>query len=613
MAAGGEGGPAGLAAQGLDALALAMRAIADERVNRGVRDAVVRAGAVWTSEAVGRDTFGCASPALEFTPGTRRRERGWSGWGQGCLSAAGRTIVGCAWFEQALDGDRWCVALRLTATLPQNDQPECTEHQWDEPWIDVSCHRSSFDQAVRERRPNYPPQTEGAPVAAIVCDTLPVPAILEALHDASLLHIQASAHATRFLMLLTIGEFALEMLTANGERERAQQRHLAYFVQFADRAYTELLGPNQAHCSAQIAAEHDNFRAALRWALSHNQIEAALHIATGIWRFWWQRGFLREGSDWLETALAQHETASPEITTKALRAAGVLAMGLSDYPRARQRLEQALEIGLQIGAIYDYAASLTNLGLVLREQGDFDGACTYLEQSIAVNRTTADPRSVKFPMIILAELYGRQGNIDRAGALYEACLQLNRELGDAEGTANALYGIAWVVHARADCGRARHWCEDALALYQTLNHQFGLGWCYSLLGDIVRDNADSAAVLAQYRHSLTIWMKREDRVSAAQTLDKIAKVMHQLSHTGRAVRLMGAAHAIRKGTDATLTANEKAAHDRVLMCCRAALGEKLYQGAWDEGRRLRLKQAATLAWLDSEEPDQLHSLSGVSV
>jgi predicted ATPase/DNA-binding SARP family transcriptional activator len=446
-------------------------------------------------------------------------------------------------------------------------------------------------------------------VQAVVGDSPAALPALEALHDASLLHTQPSDNTTRFLLLETIGEFALEMLTRSGERDRAHRRHLDYFAQLADAAYTELLGPDQAQWSTRIAAEHDNLRAALRWALRHRQIEAALRIAAGIWRFWWQRGFVREGLEWLEAALAHHQDAAPDVQTKALRAAGVLAMGLNEYARARGRLEQALEVAHQHGLTYDRAAALTNLGLVLREQGELEAASAYLEQSVALQRQMDDPRPVKFPLIVLAELYGRLGNITQAGALYEECLRLNRELGDAEGTANALYGMGWVANARGDARGARRWCDDAMELYTTLHHQFGLGWCYYLLGDIARDQGDDAEALLQYRRCLSLWMEREDMVSAALALDDIARVLYRLHDAARAVRLMGAARAIRDDTNVELAPNEQARLEATLARCRVALGAMDYRRAWNEGQAMRPQQAAMLALRDEAEAGEFgHTL-----
>jgi hypothetical protein len=68
VAAGREGRPAGLAAKGLDALSLAMRPIADEGMDVGISDLVLRTGRVGTSEAVRHNAFWCPTSALQLTP-----------------------------------------------------------------------------------------------------------------------------------------------------------------------------------------------------------------------------------------------------------------------------------------------------------------------------------------------------------------------------------------------------------------------------------------------------------------------------------------------------------------------------------------------------------------
>ena len=68
IAARAEGGPTRLAAEGLDALERAMRAIADPRVDLGIGDAIVGAGAYRAREARGGDAFGRAPAAFQFAP-----------------------------------------------------------------------------------------------------------------------------------------------------------------------------------------------------------------------------------------------------------------------------------------------------------------------------------------------------------------------------------------------------------------------------------------------------------------------------------------------------------------------------------------------------------------
>jgi predicted ATPase/DNA-binding SARP family transcriptional activator len=69
---------------------------------------------------------------------------------------------------------------------------------------------------------------------------------LQTLVDQSLLQrIEDPAGESRFLMLETIREYALEQLEASGEREAIRQRHAAYFLALAESAEPQLRGAAQ--------------------------------------------------------------------------------------------------------------------------------------------------------------------------------------------------------------------------------------------------------------------------------------------------------------------------------------------------------------------------------
>jgi hypothetical protein len=73
IASGAEGGGAGLAAQGLDALYFPLNSIADQRVDVRIRDPIVHTGTVGAGEPVGGNPFVCTPAAFPFTPGDDRR------------------------------------------------------------------------------------------------------------------------------------------------------------------------------------------------------------------------------------------------------------------------------------------------------------------------------------------------------------------------------------------------------------------------------------------------------------------------------------------------------------------------------------------------------------
>jgi predicted ATPase/DNA-binding SARP family transcriptional activator len=433
------------------------------------------------------------------------------------------------------------------------------------------------------------------------CDALTV---LETLHQASLVQMQPVADETRFSMLVTIREFALEQREAGEAAEGAASRHAEHFARFAMEAYVEILRADAPRWRTRVAAEQDNLRAAFRWAIGHEAYVPALQIATGVWRFNWMSGLLREGLERLEHALAYRDRAPLELQSQAMRAAGTLATGLNDYERSRHWLERAIASGRRLNDGKELQAALANLGYSLLEQGELEAARLPLEESLALARRLENTKVIKFPLGMLASLHMRLGHLATARALGEECLRINRACEDPEGVANALRTLAQVLLAQGDLRRALQLVQEALAWHRSLDHQFGIGLDYILLGDIDRAQGDNAAALEHYRRCLSLWRDRENIIDSAQVLEKVADLLARADDYGRASALLSAATALRERAGDSVSPTAQARLDETALICREALGEAAFADAWERGSRLTLAQAIDLA---SEPLRALHA------
>ncbi|MCU0491546.1 MAG: tetratricopeptide repeat protein, partial [Chloroflexaceae bacterium] len=424
------------------------------------------------------------------------------------------------------------------------------------------------------------------------CAVLPT---LESLHRASLIQRQHVAEQTRFVMLETIREFAQEQLRQEGEAAAANQRHGEYFARFAMDAYVELLRADAPRWRAWIAAEQDNLRAAFRWAREQRQPELALQLSTGVWRFHWMTGSLREGLEQLETALVDREQTALAVQVHALRAAGILSGGLNNYARARRWFELAVEVGYRLGDQAALQAAFNNLGIMLFQQGELEEARVNLEVSLAIARRAADPTTAKFPLGTLATLHLRLGDHAQAQAMIEESLHLNRLRQDVEGIADALRVLGTVRKAQGELAVACQVGEEALALHQSLNHEMGIGLDLTLLGNVAQAQGQHTAALAHYQHCLALWHDREYITNSALVFDNLAPLLGHMGDPARGVTLSSAAAALRERASIRLTATEQASCDESISMCRAQLSEAAFIAAWATGCRLSLRQAIDLA------------------
>jgi hypothetical protein len=97
-------------------------------------------------------------------------------------------------------------------------------------------------------------------------------------------------------------------------------------------------------------ADHDNLRAALRWALERKEAGIGLQLTGALCSFWRLRDHVREGRSWLEQVLSQPGAqARTAARAQALRGLGLLAFVQGDFPEAEWLLEESVSIGRELG------------------------------------------------------------------------------------------------------------------------------------------------------------------------------------------------------------------------------------------------------------------------
>jgi predicted ATPase len=133
--------------------------------------------------------------------------------------------------------------------------------------------------------------------------------ILTSLVDKSLVGTEERNSATRYRLLETVRQYALERLREGGEEAQWRGRHLAHFVAVTEEAEPQLTGADQRTWLERLEAEHDNLRSALAWSSTAGGDAArGLRLAGAFWWFWYVRGYFGEGRRWLSALLADSDT-----------------------------------------------------------------------------------------------------------------------------------------------------------------------------------------------------------------------------------------------------------------------------------------------------------------
>ncbi|HEV8624131.1 MAG TPA: LuxR C-terminal-related transcriptional regulator [Acidimicrobiia bacterium] len=147
---------------------------------------------------------------------------------------------------------------------------------------------------------------------------------LTSLVDKSLVVADEDRSQTRYRMLETIRQFALDRLEASGESEAIHERHLAVQLRLAAEADARFLSDD--HFTLGQEAEHDNLRGALKWALMRSDVDAATQLLIGLANFWLSRGLLRQALMWFDRVLDHPDAPASPLRYRASCIRGVIAL-----------------------------------------------------------------------------------------------------------------------------------------------------------------------------------------------------------------------------------------------------------------------------------------------
>jgi predicted ATPase/DNA-binding SARP family transcriptional activator len=378
---------------------------------------------------------------------------------------------------------------------------------------------------------------------------------LEQLRSHSLIVVEEGIPEMRFSLLETLREFAAEHL-AEQDAAITADRHAASFREVALAARQTLLGPEQQNVIRRLDGETGNIRAALDWHASEPaRVELGLQMAEALWRWWWIKGDLSEGREWLTRLLDLPSEASlTAARANALNAAGILAYSQNDLTAARQ----------------------------------------LHEESLAIRRELGDRRGIALSTGNLANIDYLQGRYAEARPLFEECLEAFRVVNEPAAVASTLANLGLVSLYLGDRHRARSYNQESCDIRAELGDDWGVANCILTRGVIDFYEGSLAESYGCLQECLPRFVGLGDKRMVASTLERCAEVDAARGEYERCVKLLAASGAIRDSAGVPLPAPDKPDYDRAIDTARKALKKAQFAQAWEDGSELSPDQAVSL-------------------
>jgi predicted ATPase/DNA-binding SARP family transcriptional activator len=303
-------------------------------------------------------------------------------------------------------------------------------------------------------------------------------AVLAALMDKSLVQRDASG---RWGMHEIVRQYARQQLRAAGEEDDIRARHAVYCRELTESSEAGLLRrDSQLKWMASLETEQGNIRAALAWTFSGGDTSCGLAIAGATNWFWYFRGQLIEGQQWLQQAVARGgELIATRELVRALKALGLFTVFIGDYEEASRLFREGMATGGIVGpeARNEMSQCREYLGLTKLIQGDLAGARALLEESLAFRRQDGDRWYIAGVLCTFSQIPWVERNLDEALAMLHEALPIMREIGERHGLQSALSSMACMMLAQRQLPAALSYWQEAAGICRELHTVFGLADC----------------------------------------------------------------------------------------------------------------------------------------
>jgi DNA-binding CsgD family transcriptional regulator len=231
-------------------------------------------------------------------------------------------------------------------------------------------------------------------------------------------------------------------------------------------------GVLQASPLARVEEDEANLLAALLWA-RRDDLGLALRLGAALAPFWEFGGRVNEGRAWLDDLLAAPGSAPPGdglggreragVRIRLLRGAARLAWRQKDMDRARQLLEECLELARRVGDPGGEAAALCTLGIVAFSDGDPDRALVHGGRSLAVARAAGNDVVAIWARLTLGWAHHMRGEKADGDRMLQEMLACNRPYGSPSVRAQAHSALQFGAFLAGDVAAQREHLVEVLA------------------------------------------------------------------------------------------------------------------------------------------------------
>lgn len=428
---------------------------------------------------------------------------------------------------------------------------------------------------------------------------------LEQLVNKSLVVAEERETEMRYFMLETIRQYAREKLFEAKQSSLARDRHFLYFNQLSEIWWDTFRSSNVLSFLSRIDDEIENFRAALEWGLEHHPAEN-VRLAANFCVTSTMLSLPAEGVDIVIAAVARAKALPPaadgnidlyrkKLMARALFVQSMVGLGVGNLPVVVEALQEGISIAREIGdkqilgsSLSTYYTASTFISLPGAEEAAQEALKIFTED-------VDDIFGLGMAHLNMARLYERRGDKSEKEKYIGKLRTLVSEMPHSFQVSMLLLALGMDERLRGHYDSAKKIFEEGKLAFRRVRSKYFVQVMSSELGHVERQQGNLTKAKSIYRQTIKGWQDLGNRAAVAHELECFGFLAIAEEEPESAVKLFGAAEALREKIQAPMTDYEHAEYDRMVVRLRSMLTETEFNSLWAEGRSLTMEQAIELA------------------
>jgi len=435
--------------------------------------------------------------------------------------------------------------------------------------------------------------------------------LLTEIVDKSLVQVNESGETIRYKRLETIRQYAREKLLETDEATGVRNRHLDYYIEYANLLEKEYINPYQYDIVEKMRLEYGNIRSALSWAVDNNIEKAArlLSPSTTSWSLV-MMGHISEVRDWCSTVIARLDslletTSGPTndlliLKARILNRSSQALMNLGNHQASRVAAEESIQLARESNDTITLVNALGSLGHCALYAGDPEAAIDAANEGIEIGERIGAERELIWALDAMTHIYHLKGDDDE---VYKYFTRIDAILKKAGIPTDPVYKSGFLIEQavkRGDMDQAEKYMESILEIMLERRDNYMLATMQSMFAHALRQKGDLDKAAFYYRRTIRQWQERGHRAAVAHQLECFALIAMEQDQYARALKLFGAAEALREVSDSVRTPDEQEEFEDAKASLQSGMNQAEFNTVWEEGRSISMEQAIEFALEENE-------------